>query len=66
MIAEECAFLQVIEQHEQQVKETEDYVVYERERLHAFEEGLKVREEALEGQKQELVSSLEIARQIPR
>lgn len=48
--------LQVLEQREQQAKETEEYAVQERERLNDFEAALKIREESLSEQKLELVS----------
>lgn len=48
--------VQEFETREQQVKETEEYVVQERARLNDFESALKLREETLEEQKIELVS----------
>ena len=48
--------VQDFESREQQVRETEEYVLQERARLNDFESALKLREETLEEQKIELVS----------
>jgi thiamine kinase-like enzyme len=45
----------VFNQHEEHVKDTEAYVARERERLDAFDMGVKMREEAVAEHKQELV-----------
>lgn len=55
LISKTCS-VQEFETREQQVKETEEYVVQERARLNDFESALKLREETLEEQKIELVS----------
>jgi hypothetical protein len=48
--------VQDFESREQQVRETEEYVVQERARLNDFESALNLKEEILEEQKIELVS----------
>ena len=48
--------VQDFESREQQVRETEEYVVQERARLNDFKSALKLKEEILEEQKIELVS----------
>lgn len=52
------SLLQVFEQHEKQVKETEEYITQERERLKAFEADLKMQQEMMEDLRLELVSSM--------
>lgn len=47
---------QVFEQHEKQVKETEEYITQERERLKAFEADLKMQQDNMEDLRLELVS----------
>lgn len=46
----------MFEQHEKQVKETEEYITQERERLKAFEADLKMQQEMMEDLRLELVS----------
>jgi hypothetical protein len=46
----------VFEQHEKQVKETEEYITQERERLKAFEADLKMQQDMMEDLRLELVS----------
>lgn len=50
------SLLQVFEQHEKQVKETEEYITQERERLKAFEADLKMQQDNMEDLRLELVS----------
>jgi hypothetical protein len=50
------SLLQVFEQHEKQVKETEEYITQERERLKAFEADLKMQQDMMEDLRLELVS----------
>lgn len=46
----------MFEQHEKQVKETEEYITQERERLKAFEADLKMQQDMMEDLRLELVS----------
>lgn len=50
------SLLQVFEQHEKQVKETEEYITQERERLKAFEADLKMQQDMMDDLRLELVS----------
>lgn len=58
MLIFKARFAQDLDSREQQVRETEEYVVHERARLNDFESALRLREETLEEQKIELVSFL--------